>query len=78
MIKFKKYSKVLSFSLMSLSLFFFLLVSEKINSVISSLIESGYAWGFSYWLLFNLAKGFLLLFGVVGLFFFLLNMFIKK
>jgi hypothetical protein len=63
---------------MSLSLYFLLLKSEKINAVMLSLIESGYAWGFSYWLLFNLLKGFLLLFGIVGLFFFLFKMFIAK
>lgn len=78
MIKLRKYSKVIVYSLISLFLYFFFQKSEKINSIVLSIIESKSAYGFGYLILFNLLKFFLLLFGIVGIVFFLFKVFTKN
>lgn len=78
MSSFKKYSKVLVFSVVTLFLYIFIENSDKINATFILILESKSAWGFGYYILFKLAKLFLLVFGVVGLCFFSFKIFIKK
>ena len=75
---YRKYVKVLSFSIISLLIYYYFENSDKVNAVISSVIESKSAYGFGYIILFNLLKYFLLLFGVVGIIFFFFKILSKE
>jgi hypothetical protein len=72
--KFKKYIKVLVFSILSI-ITYMLIVDSTIELQIQ---ESKSFKAFGYFIIINIVKWFLLTFGIIGLFFWFYKMFIKK
>lgn len=78
MYKFNKYSKVLAFSLIALFAYFSIENSDKVNAILLLLQKSKSSRGLGIFVLINLGKWFLLAFGIIGLIFWFLKMFVKK
>jgi hypothetical protein len=78
MIRFRKYSKVLLFSILSLLAYSFIEYSDKISAITLLIRESKSSHALGYFILFNIGKWFLLTFGSLGLCFFSFKILIKK
>jgi hypothetical protein len=63
----KKSFKLLLISIISLLLYFFIENSERINSTIVQIQNSGSYKVFGYFILFNILKWFLVIFGIISL-----------
>ena len=73
----KKIRKILIISIISWSLYFFLNDCEKVNTTIFQLQESNSIQGFGYYILFNILKWMLFVFGIGSLIMFL-NIILNK
>lgn len=73
----KKISKLLIISVISWSIYFFLNDSENVNDTIFQLQESNLIYAFGYYILFNILKWMLFVFGIGSLILFL-NIILKK
>ncbi len=73
----KKISTLLIISIISWSVYFFLNDFEKVNSAIFQIQESNSAYAFGYYILFNILKWILFVFGI-GSLIMLFNIIIKK
>lgn len=73
----KKISKLLIISVISWSIYFFLNDSENVNDTIFQLQESNSIYAFGYYILFNILKWMLFVFGIGSLILFL-NIILKK
>jgi len=70
--------KLIGFSIISFVFYFFLENSNKINIIVNQLKEYNHGKGFGYYILFQLFKGFLLIFGIISLSFIGFNLFKKE
>lgn len=73
----KKISKLLIISVISWSIYFFLNDSENVNATIFQLQKSNSIYAFGYYILFNILKWMLFVFGIGSLILFL-NIILKK
>jgi len=73
----KKIRKILIISIISWSLYFFLNDFERVNIAIFQLKESNSIYGFGYYILFNILKWMLFVFGIGSLIMFL-NIILNK
>lgn len=73
-----KLVKVLGLSVLSFGFYFMISNSDKINSIINTLLKSNSSKGFGVYIVIYLVKWFLLIFGVISLIVVGSRFFIKK